>query len=312
MDRPEFDLRAVCAQASALYAQALDEDAEQLLRQALTFRPAASELWRTLAPVLLVQGKYREGFQAFEARGERLLTPLSKLSYPEWEGAPLCGRSIMIGGEQGLGDEIQFARFVPALRGLGASRITLAVASANVRALASLDVDAVIPRDKGGVAVPKHDCWVMLGSLPHRLGVTLENLSGASYLSVDRRTPHGIGIVERGDPRHPNDANRSLPAGLLRNVLPQAELLQPHGDVFDSLQRLAGLELVITADTSWAHMAGALGVPCWVLTPCGRVDWRWMREGSTSPWYDSVRLVRQDRPGNWPGVIAQVVSDLGL
>lgn len=310
MEQPRRDTDEILRRVRGLYAQEHDDAAEDLLRRALTAHPADTHLWRTLAPLLLVQGKYREGFQAFEARGERLLAPLTRLAYPEWEGAPLAGRSILVGGEQGLGDEIQFARFLPELRGLGASRITLAVASANVRALAQLGADEVIARDAGGVAVPRHDCWVMLASLPHRLGVTLETLSGAPFLTAEPATRGGVAIVERGDPAHPNDASRSLPDGLLQAALPRAELLRPQGDVLDSLRRLAGLDVLVTVDTSWAHMAGALGVPCRLLLPRGAVDWRWMRQRSSSPWYASLTLYRQATPGEWRDVIAGATADL--
>ena len=304
------DISDVRRRAGDLYARGEDIAAEALGREALAARPADAQLWRTLAPLLLVQGKYREGFQAFEARGERLSSPLTRLSYPEWEGAPLAGRSILVGGEQGLGDEIQFARFVPQLRRLGASRITLTAASANVRALSQVGADQVIPRDAGAVAVPRHDCWVMLGSLPHRLGLTLETLSGAPYLRAEVTSRGGLGVVERGDPAHPNDANRSLPEGLLQQALPRAELLRPQGDVLDSLRRLAGFDLLITVDTSWAHMAGALGLPCRLLLPKGPIDWRWMRERRDSPWYASLTLYRQRTPGDWRELVRRATADL--
>lgn len=298
--------------ARALYAQERDAEGEAVLRAAIAAEPTNPDLWPHLAALLLVQGKYREGFRAFEMRGERRLGPLRGLSYPEWEGAPLAGRSILVSGEQGIGDEVMFARFVPALRELGASRISAAVRSANVRLFESLGVDAVFARDAGAVAIPGHDCWAMIGSLPHRLGVTPADLSGAPYLqgAVAPRDGSGIGIIERGDPTHSNDANRSVPEGLLRAALPDARPLEASGDTIDSLEQLAGLELLITVDTSWAHLAGALDVPCWLLIPFGRSDWRWMRQRADSPWYRSVRLFRQPAPGDWSAVVRDVLAAL--
>jgi hypothetical protein len=305
-------MQDVLSRARQLYGQIPDAEVETLLREELARRPQDPEVWLCLAPFLLVQGKYREGFQAMEARGERRLNPLQRLPYPEWEGAPLAGRSILVVGEQGLGDEIQFSRFIPNLRRLGASSITLAVRAPNVRALEQIGADRVLARDQGPVEVPRHDCWVLLASLPHRLGVTLDTLLGSPYIRAEAVRRGGIAIVERGDPGHPNDARRSLPTGLLQEAFPRAELMVPRGDVLDSLKRLSGLDLLITVDTSWAHMAGALGVPCWVILHHSRTDWRWMRERETSPWYNSLRLYRQDRVGEWSDVVQRVRADAAL
>jgi hypothetical protein len=294
---------------SELYAAGHDGEAEALTRAALARELTNPELWFGLASLLLVQGKWSEGFQAFETRPGRRLSPIRQLPYPEWEGAPLAGRSILVCGEQGIGDEIMFGRFIPALRQLGASRISLAALPTNVRALRQLGADEVFPRE-GSVSIPRHDCWVMLASLPHRLGVTLETLSGAPYLRAEPTERGLIGVVERGRPTHLNDAHRSLPPGTLQKALPHAIVVEPRGDVLDSLAQVAGLDVLVTVDTSWAHMAGALGVGCRVLLPAHAQDWRWLRGRLDSPWYDSVRLYRQRTPGDWAEVIGQAVSDL--
>lgn len=285
-----------------LFGQERDQEVEAVLRAAVEADPANAEHWWNLGEAILIQGRYPEGFRFTEARPDRLKSMLLKSGVPEWEGGPLAGRSILVYGEQGIGDEIMFSRFIPALRRLGASRISLAVLSVNARALRQIGADEVIARD-GGTHIPTPDCWVMLGSLPHRLGVSLENLSGRPYLTASPRGRGGVAIVERGSPAHKNDRNRSMPAGLLQSAFPRATLLEPVGDTLDSLERLAALDLLITADTSWAHMAGALGVPCWVLLAHGYVDWRWMRRRSDSPWYDSLRLFRQPMLGDWGSVV---------
>ena len=289
-------------------------EAEALLRAACAGGHAADTEVRTLlAFALLQQGRYAEGFAEFEHREGRRTAKVRQLPTPEWDGAPLAGRSILVWTEQGIGDEIMLARFIPRLRQAGASRIFLGCLPGNERAFAQLGLDGVFARFRPGggqIAAPRHDCWTLLFSLPHRLGVTRQALSGAPYLQAEPWRRGGIGIVERGNPEHPNDAVRSIPDGLLRRALPAAELLAPQGDLQDSLERVAGLDLLVTVDTSWAHMAGALGVPCWLLLPATRADWRWLPRSARTPWYDSLRLFWQERPGDWRGPIAEVAARL--
>ena len=289
-------------------------EAEAVVRAACAAgRADDPELLFTLAFALLRQGRYAEGFAAYEHREARAKAETRQLPTPEWDGAPLAGRSILVWTEQGIGDEIQLARFIPQLRGRGAGRVLLGCHPANVRAFDQLGLDAVFPRfNPGGgqVSVPAHDCWTLIFSLPHRLGLAFETLDGGPYLAAEPERRGGIAIVERGNPKNPNDAARSIPDGLLQRALPQAELLEPMGDVLESLRRVAGFDLLITVDTSWAHMAGALGVPCWLLLPAERADWRWFPKADRTPWYDSLRLFWQEARGDWSGVIGEVAARL--
>lgn len=303
------------ATADDLAAQVYDlwnrqgfDDAERLARAGLQRHPGDGRLRAFLSSILLIQGRYHDGFRERECRDGRLRCPARGLPYPEWDGQ-LAGRSLLVWGEQGLGDEIQGVRFLRALKDRGAARVTLACLPQNVRAFEGLGANLVVSR-LGDVSVPKHDAWTALWSLPYRLGLALEDISGAPYLAAEPRPGGGIGLAERGSPTNLRDADRSMPEGLLQAAVPEGRLLAPEGDVRDSLERLAGLDLVITVDTSWAHMAGALGVPCWVLLPFRELDWRWLRERRESPWYDSVRLFRQPAPGDWASVIDQVRAAL--
>jgi hypothetical protein len=298
---------ALLERARNLMRVQLAEEAEAVLREA-SGRFQGRELSELLALALLMQGRLRDGFREFEARKARRDLLDRKLSTPEWDG-PLAGRAIMVWGEQGLGDEIQGARFLPMLRQLGARHITLACSRLMQRALQPF-ADVVVDREAAQMVVPKHDCWVRMWSIPHRLGLELSDLSGAPYMSAPPTELGGIGLVEHGNPRNPIDAQRSIPDGLLQQAVPQGSLLQPEGDVRDSPGRIAGLDLLITVDTSWAHMAGAMGVPCWVLLPFKGLDWRWLRDRSDSPWYDSLRLYRQTAPGDWGGLLDRVRADL--
>lgn len=300
----QTDANVEAIAAKDLFDDQCAEEAEQVARAGLLRFPNRADLRTTLAFSLLMQGRYREGFREAEGRDGRIKSPLKTLGYPEWDG-PISGKSILVCGEQGLGDEIQFARFIKPLRELGAARITLVCWPQLVGAFQDVGADLVVGRE-GTVSLPKHDCWTMAGSIPHRLGLDLADISGAPYLTAEPRSRGGIGLVERGNPLHGNDAHRSIPRGMLQEAFPRGRLLEPEGDVYDSLCRIAGLDLLITVDTSWAHMAGALGVPCWVLLPYRGLDWRWLRDRSDSPWYSSLRLFRQPEPGDWGSVVQAV------
>lgn len=291
-----------------LNAQAY-EDAERLARAGLARFPDDRGLRTALALSLLGQGRYRDGFREYEIREPRAKAPAHGLPYPEWSG-PIAGRSIVVWGEQGIGDEFMMGRYVRTLRDLGASHLTLTCWPQSIRAFEQLGADRVISRF-GAVELPKHDCWISALSIPYRLGLDLSDISGGAYLKAEPRGSGGIGLVDRGRPDNPQDAERSIPAGLLQAAFPEGQILQPEGDTYDSMCRIAGLDLLITVDTSWAHMAGALGVPCWVLLPYRGLDWRWMRERSDSPWYSSIRLFRQPTPGAWGAVLADVADALG-
>lgn len=308
----EHDLegpQAYGAAAEELVLTQRAEEAESVVREGLRRYPGHEGIQSWLAQALLMQGRWRDGFREFEARTSRRDVVARRLSTPEWEG-PIAGRSILVWGEQGIGDEIQTIRFVRELRALGASQIFVACSAPNVRAFEQLDVDGVADRGGKTFSVPRHDYWVKAWSIPYRLGLDVADISGRPYLHAEATRTGGVGLVERGNPKNPRDVDRSIPAGLLQRAAPQGELLEPVGDTYDSLRRLAGLDLLITVDTSWAHMAGALGVPCWLLLPFRHVDWRWLRNRPDTPWYDSVRLFRQPSAGDWNTVLGEVRAAL--
>lgn len=305
--------QALVAQGNRARFAGEAEAAERAYRAALAMRPDNAPVKANLGLLLLSVGRYAEAWPLYEAR--RLIHQPDippPVAIPEWRGEPLAGKSLLVWAEQGLGDEIQMARFVPLLRDQGA-RVTLACSPPLVGLFRCLKVPllAISPKLKP----PRADFHSLIMSLPGRLGATLETLPPAPYLraAAGPRTG-GVGFVWRGNPEHPNDAARSMPSpDLLDPLRAHAELIDlqtPRGDFLDTAQRIQGLDLVITVDTAMAHLAGALGVPCWVMLPAHWTDWRWLRGRDDSPWYGSARLYRQPEPGDWGSVVARMAEDL--
>jgi hypothetical protein len=228
------------------------------------------------------------------------------LPWPEWRGERLEGKRLVVWPEQGLGDKIMFSRCLPLLKGFD---VTVLCEPALVRLFRqNFSVDVV--EASGQTEFPDPNFWVMYGSLPLRVGA----LPSAPYLSVPPRSLGGIGVCAQGSPRHPNDANRSLfgedAARLLS--LPGAVDLSPEAsgatDFADTAEIIAGLDLVITVDTSVAHLAGALGKPVWILLPSEGLDWRWGQIGASTAWYPSATLYRQGAEP-WSSVLDRVIMD---
>ena len=276
---------------------------------------------------------------------------IPELPYPRWKGESLIGKSLLIWPEQGFGDYIQLVRYAALLKDRGLSRITLACPlplKALLKTVAG--VDAVITEFSELATVAYHDYWSLPLSLPLYFGTLLETIpSYLPYLYAeparidqwrDRLPTQGfkVGLVWKGAPGHKNDCNRSLPElatlaplwsvpgltfislqkgageddpGLLSKVRPINNLGTGITDFADTAAIVAQLDLVICVDTAIAHLAGALGKPCWVLLPALYPDWRWLQDRSDSPWYPGViRLFRQTVKGDWAAVITRVVAAL--
>jgi tetratricopeptide (TPR) repeat protein len=313
---------------------------------AIAVDPRFAPGWWNRAVARLLAGDLEGGFEDAEwrKRHPRFAADFAALSGPEWTGEALAGRHLLVHAGQGMGDTIQFARYLPALVGMGA-RVTLACAEALVPLLSRIEGVAVVARAEG---LPAHDLWVDQMSLPHLLGVETVPLP-QGYLTADparvaawrREIGMGmrIGLVWAGNPAHSNDRNRSLPpsmaARLLRPVQrivassPRLRLvglqagarhgeLAPLGvldvsagltDFAETAALVSALDLVVTVDTAVAHLAGALGRPAWVMLPHAP-DWRWQLARGDSPWYASVRLFRQPAPGDWDSVARAVAAAL--
>lgn len=314
-------------------------------RQALAGGGPAASLRFDLALAHLVAGELAAGFALYEARFEdpRLRTPARSLPCPRWTGTePVAGQRVLLHAEQGHGDTVQFARYAPLVAARGAS-VVLEAPPPLVRLLRQLPGPVtVIAR---GDPLPDADWHCPLGSLPLAFGTTLATIPAAGpYLRADPVEVSGwqavpgdrrprVGLVWAGNPRHRNDRRRSLPLAALAPLARGPwQLVSLQKDVaLDDARQLAAwqaidagprlrdfaataaalmaLDLVVTVDTAVAHLAGALGRPAWVLLPHAP-DWRWLLGRADSPWYPTLRLFRQPRPGDWASVVRQVAGAL--
>lgn len=293
-------------------------EAEAAFRKAIALQPDHHMAGLQLAYLLLLSGRFAEGWPQYESRRE-IPGRVDRLGLPEWRGEPLAGKSLAIWPEQGFGDQLQFARYAPRLREMGA-QVRLICAPPLARLFGTLGV-AVQPLERR-TRFEQPDFWIPAGSLPMRFGEDFAGLDGRPYLSVPAEARErwrgenpagGVGFVWRGAPKHPNDAARSLPSPDVLEPLRAAgmeliDLQTPCGDFADTAARLERLELVVSVDTSMVHLAGALGKPCWVMLAYHGQDWRWFEDRSDSPWYGSLRLFRQPAPGDWPAVVAELAQ----
>jgi hypothetical protein len=285
-------------------------EAEAYFRAALGVDPTAAVTRHSLAMLLLGGGDYPEGWRLYESRRETpgSTIPRPPFSYPEWRGEALAGQRLIVVGEQGLGDQIMFARFIPELERRGASVVYICE-PVLVPLFRASGLDAVT-----GERLDRADYWVLLGSLPGLLGVTVEGLSGAPYLTAEPSGRGGVGVKARGAALHGADRYRSLSDDAAAQLEAMGRSLDPAAtgarDFLETAQIIAGLDLVITVDTSVAHLAGALGKPVWILLAAAHTDWRWLRDRDDSPWYASARLYRQETPRLWAPVMQRIAADL--
>jgi hypothetical protein len=287
--------------------------AEAAYRRTLELKPDSRSTSFDLGCVLLAQMQFEEGWRRYEGRRARNYVLGQHLRLPEWRGEPLEHKRLFVWREQGYGDQIMMARFLPRL---GAAAITYVGPLGLERLFAPMPVQFMRMTPGGRMDLGGYDYWTLPFSLPQHLVITPKNAWTGPYLTGRARPVGGrIGLVWRGEPGNRNDSFRSLPSALAAELLslPGVVSLDPAdtgaADFQDTADIIAGLDLVISVDTATAHLAGAMGHPLWVMLAQHALDWHWPREG-VSPWYPQARLFVQPSPGDWAGVIAAVRREL--
>jgi hypothetical protein len=323
-------------------------DAAQSYERAIALAPDHASAHWNLADCRLILGDFARGWEQYEWRWRLASRAQSRRAFaqPLWLGAePLAGRTILLHAELGLGDTLQFCRYATEVAQRGA-RVLLEAQAAVLPLLQTLEgVERLVRR---GEALPGFDFHCPLMSLPLAFRTDLGNVPArVPYLHSDPARVQAwrdrlgeaakprVGMVWSGSQGLRNDKRSMALAQMLPLARPglewvslqkevpacDAELLAAHNDIRDvgaDLRDFADtaalvelLDLVVTVDTSVAHVAGALGKPLWILLPFNPHDWRWLLEREDSVWYPTARVFRQPAAGDWASVIARVGEELG-
>jgi tetratricopeptide (TPR) repeat protein len=323
----------------ALHAQNDLAGAIDAFRRALAQAPQFTQARWNLALALLHDGRFAEGWPAYETRLSIPAFATPTPTTPRWDGRDPKGRTILLVAEQGLGDAIHFVRLARRLTDRGA-RAVVQCAPSLLRLFRTVDgVDDVVAT---GDPLPPHDAWVPMLSLAGLLGIDASNLpADVPYLHADTRLERDvaaalaeeggvtrIGIAWTGSRANTNDRRRSIPLATMASLfdmpgtrwfslqkgddtdaenrpedLQRLVRLPWHNDFDGIAAMVTQLDLVVTVDTSIAHIAGALARPVFILLPF-MSDWRWHVGRSDSDWYPTATLFRQPSPGDWPGALA--------
>jgi tetratricopeptide (TPR) repeat protein/ADP-heptose:LPS heptosyltransferase len=343
--RPDFVL-ALNGKAHSLVELRRMDEALACYARSMALDPDNSEARWGLALLQMLVGNFEAGWIGREARWKLGLMPDPKLPQPLWLGnSSIDGKTILLYGDEGIGDTFHFARYIPMVARLGA-RVIVAVANPACSLMSRLDgVAECIPKSMG--TLPAFDIHCHISSLPLAFKTTLQTIpSAVPYLPrpaddrikewEQRLGPHHkfrVGLVWSGNAGHMNDHNRSIPLRELTKLLDidatfvslQKELrdqdkeILAGSDIIDMTEGLLDfdetsalvtcLDLVISVDTSVAHLAGGLGCPVWILLPY-TPDYRWMLKTDSSPWYPTARLFRQTETREYASVIHRLRAEL--
>ena len=345
--KPDF-IMAMINRASSLAQMRRIDETIAVYEQVKAIDPANAEADSYLSLIHLLIGDFEAARAGHKARWSAHPRPGS---YPDfhqhlWLGKEnVSGRTILVFADEGLGDTIQFARYIPMLAARGANVFLLV--EETLRPLLSNLPGVTQCLSKPAPSLPPFDLHCPITTLPFALGTRLDTIpSSASYLPPlpeanmrawqrrlsERARPGGkrrVGLVWSGNPRHTNDHNRSIPLRVLAPLLDagpdfvslqrelrsgDSALLEASGvidlssgltDFTETAALVSCLDLVISVDTSVAHLAAALGRPTWILLPY-LPDFRWLLDRDDSPWYPTARLFRQSERRDWAEVIERV------
>ena len=322
-------------------------EARPIADRAIALSPGHPQLHWLRGFILLLQGEYEQGWAEYESRWHIDEMGLGKNRYaqPQWRGEDLHGKTILLHPEQGMGDSIQFCRYVELVRQRGPAKVLLATPPELERLFARSMPGIQLVRDRE--AIPNFDFHCPLMSLPLALRTTLATVpSRVPYLHADeaeverwrkRLSSHPgrkIGLVWSGGTLSVQNITRSMPLVMMNGLagiegvtfvslqkgppaeevaqVPELKLLDwtaEFKDMSDTAALICALDQVITVCTSVSHLSGALARPTWTLLAYA-ADFRWMLDRSDSPWYPTMRLFRQTALGDWETVIARVRQEL--
>ena len=333
--------------AGALVDAGKLSQAQYHYQRAIQLNSKLPDAYHGLGMLQLQTGNLEAGWKNYEWRWQAARQNEHRhADKPEWNGQPIPGKTLLVYCEQGLGDSIQFVRFLAqAAEHVGSVILECPSEAADLFPTVQVESLTIIT---AGEPPPSFDFQIALLSLPKALGTTLENIPDrVPYLSPSSQASPihtqlsgqklNVGLVWAGNPRHRNDAFRSMQwtdcAPLLEMdcvrfvslqlnasdeanaaiaTSPNAINAAEHcSDLATSAAMISELDLVISVDTAMAHLAGALGKPVWLMLPFAG-EWRWMTNCDHSPWYPTMKLFRQTKPGDWRTVIQNVVESLAI
>ena len=319
------------------------------LKKAISLKPDYPEANSTMGVTLLLTGNFSKGWEQYEWRWKDLSDPsvIRSFKQPLWDGKKsLKGKSILLYSEQGLGDTIQFSRYILLIKALGA-KVILETHKELLNIVGSIDSNITVILM--GQTLPHFDFQCPLLSLPLKFGTGLKNIPSPNrYIWADKRiVPKWkkkigsqkkplIGLAWEGNPLHKNDYNRSILLAELIPHLPKKyeyiglqkdiresnlktlkrssmidNLIDNNVSMDDTAAIIENLDIVISVDTSVAHLSASMGKPTWILLPFVP-DWRWLLNRNDSPWYKSVKLFRQEKRGNWELVFKDLNKKLNV
>lgn len=326
------------------YDQLKIRESIKAFRKALLIRPDHVNAHFNLSLSLLVRGNFQDGWPEYEWRKQKFNKFHDVFEGTAWDGTDISGKTVLLYAEQGLGDTLQFVRFVLRLREKNVETVTLCQPAIHSLLSSIENIGKVI---KMGSTLPHYDCYASLLSLPFLMSINEEEFSSESpYIKAPMIGPKlpqlgqgkKIGLVWGGNPNHANDHNRSIK---LKKLVPFFQLPADEfsfyslqfderkkeiekiklrsdqlydctkniNDFSDTAYILKQLDMLITVDTSIAHLAGAMNIPCWLLVPYAP-DWRWKLDDDKTSWYPSLKLYRQQKYGDWDDVVTRVKTDL--